>query len=85
MIPKPSPEVSGPIRARLDALRNRKAILDELIPCMERYAAFCVPASERSPTLRTLRPLESPTRLQESTTRSKHKEGAQESRLAGAA
>ena len=38
MSPKPSPEASGAILARLDALRNRKAMLDELIPRLERYA-----------------------------------------------
>jgi len=85
MIPKPSPEVSGAIRARLDALRNRKAVLDELIPCMERYAAFCVPPGERVPNLRTLRPRESSARLQALRTRSKTKDGPQESRLVGAA
>ncbi len=39
MIPKTSPEVSGAIRARLYALRNRKAMLDEAIASLERYAA----------------------------------------------
>lgn len=38
MSPKPSPEASGAILARLDALQNRKAVLDELICCLERYA-----------------------------------------------
>ena len=39
MISKTPPETSGSIRARLAYLRNRKMVIDELIVCLERYAA----------------------------------------------
>jgi hypothetical protein len=54
MIPKTSPGASGAIRARLDYLRNRKAILDELIACLERYAETVVPIGGRVPHLRAI-------------------------------
>jgi hypothetical protein len=41
---KTSPEVPGAIRARLARLRSRKAVLDELIQCMERYELYLSPA-----------------------------------------
>jgi len=44
MVPKTSPEAPGVIRARLVYLRSRKAALDELIHCMERYALYLSPA-----------------------------------------
>ena len=40
---KTSPEVPGAIRARLACLRSRKAALDELIQCMERYELYLAP------------------------------------------
>lgn len=40
MIRKTSPEAPGAIRARLAYLQNRKAALDELIHCMERYELY---------------------------------------------
>ena len=43
---KTSPEVPGAIRARLAYLRSRKAALDELIHCMERYALYLSPAGK---------------------------------------
>lgn len=51
MIPKTSsPETSGAIRARLADLRNRKAVLDQAIACLERYAIYCAPpGSEIAP------------------------------------
>ena len=33
-----SPEVAGAVQARLSYLRRRKAVLDELIRSLERYA-----------------------------------------------
>jgi hypothetical protein len=53
MSPKPSPEASGAILARLDALRNRKAVLDELIPCLERYAEATGLIADLAPRWRT--------------------------------
>ena len=44
MMRKTSPEAPGAIRARLAHLRSRKAALDELIHCMERYALYLSPA-----------------------------------------
>ena len=44
---KTSPEASGAIRARLAYLRSRKAALDELICCMERYELYLSPARKR--------------------------------------
>jgi hypothetical protein len=41
---KTSPEVPGAIRARLAYLRSRKAALDELIHCLERYELYLSPA-----------------------------------------
>ena len=41
---KPSPEAPGVIRARLAYLRRRKAALDELIHCLERYEVYLTPA-----------------------------------------
>ena len=41
---KTSPEAPGAIRARLAYLRSRKAALDELIHCMERYESYLSPA-----------------------------------------
>ncbi len=38
------PEAPGVIRARLAYLRSRKAALDELIHCMERYEMYLRPA-----------------------------------------
>lgn len=40
MIRKTSPEAPGAIRARLAYLRSRKAALDELIHCLERYELY---------------------------------------------
>jgi hypothetical protein len=50
MTRKTSPEVPGAIRARLAYLHSRKAALDELIHCMERYELYLSPA--RKPTTR---------------------------------
>lgn len=44
MTRKTSPEVSAAIRARLAYLHSRKAALDELIHCMERYQSYLSPA-----------------------------------------
>jgi hypothetical protein len=44
MTRKTSPEVPAAIRARLAYLRSRKAALDELIRCMERYQSYLSPA-----------------------------------------
>ena len=44
MTRKASPEVPAAIRARLAYLRGRKAALDELIHCMERYQSYLSPA-----------------------------------------
>jgi hypothetical protein len=49
MIPKTSPEVSGAIRTRLNDLRNRKAMLDEAIAVLERYAAYSRPPGAAAP------------------------------------
>ena len=46
MMRKTSPEVPGAIRASLAYLRSRKAALDELIQCMERYALYLSPAGK---------------------------------------
>jgi hypothetical protein len=50
MMHKTSPEAPGAIRARLAYLRSRKAALDELIDCMERYELYLSPA--RKPRVR---------------------------------
>ncbi len=39
MVKKSSPDTSGAIQARIAYLLNRRAALDELILCMERYTA----------------------------------------------
>jgi hypothetical protein len=52
MMPKTSPEAPGAIRARLAYLRSRKAALDELIRCMERYELNFSPAPQ--PAVRRL-------------------------------
>jgi hypothetical protein len=44
MTRKTSPEVPAAIRARLAYLHSRKAALDELIRCMERYQSYLSPA-----------------------------------------
>jgi len=44
MTRKTSPEVPAAIRARLAYLHSRKAALDELIHCMERYQSYLSPA-----------------------------------------
>ena len=44
MTRKASPEVPAAIRARLACLHSRKAALDELIHCMERYQSYLSPA-----------------------------------------
>jgi len=44
MTRKTSPEVPAAIRARLAYLHSRKAALDELIYCMERYQSYLSPA-----------------------------------------
>lgn len=44
MMRKTSPEAPGVIRARLAYLHSRKAALDELIHCMERYESYLSPA-----------------------------------------
>ena len=49
MCPKTSPETSGAIRARLTDLRNRKAVLDEAIASLERYAVYALPPGEVMP------------------------------------
>lgn len=43
---KTSPEAPGAIRARLAYLRRRKAALNELIHCMERYESYLSPACQ---------------------------------------
>jgi hypothetical protein len=48
MMRKTSPEALGAIRARLAYLRSRKAALDELIHCMERYESYLSPARKAS-------------------------------------
>jgi hypothetical protein len=49
MFPKTSPETSGAIRARLADLRNRKAVLDEVIASLERYAVYALPPGAAIP------------------------------------
>jgi hypothetical protein len=44
---KACPEAPGAIRARLAYLRSRKAALDELIQCMERYELCLSPARKQ--------------------------------------
>jgi hypothetical protein len=44
MTRKTSPEAPAAIRARLAYLHSRKAALDELIHCMERYQSYLSPA-----------------------------------------
>ena len=51
MTRKASPEVPAAIRARLAYLHSRKAALDELIRCMERYQSYLSPA-RKPPTRR---------------------------------
>jgi hypothetical protein len=46
MMRKTSPEAPGAIRARLAYLRSRKAVLDDLIQCMERYELYLSPARQ---------------------------------------
>jgi hypothetical protein len=46
MMRKTSPEAPGAIRARLAYLRSRKAALDDLIHCMERYESYLSPARQ---------------------------------------
>ena len=53
MTRKTSPEVPAAIRARLTYLHSRKAALDELIHCMERYQSYLSPA--RKPPTRPAR------------------------------
>jgi len=55
MMPKTSPQVSGAIRARLAYLHTRKAALDELIHCMERYELYASPGRKRARPRRTKR------------------------------
>ena len=44
MVPRPnSPETPGDIQAKLLYLRNRRAVLDDLIGCLERYAVHELP------------------------------------------
>jgi hypothetical protein len=50
MTRKTSPEAPGAIRARLAYLHSRKAALDELIHCMERYELYL--SSTRKPSNR---------------------------------
>ena len=42
MLSKYSPDTPGAIQRRLNDLRKRKAVLDELIACMERYHGYQV-------------------------------------------
>lgn len=42
MLSKYSPDTPGAIQRRLNDLRKRKAVLDELIACMERYQGYQV-------------------------------------------
>jgi hypothetical protein len=49
MIRKTSPEVPGAIRARLAYLHRRRAALDELIQCMERYQLYL--STSRKPSV----------------------------------
>jgi hypothetical protein len=48
MTRKTSPEVPAAIRARLAYLHSRKAALDELIYCMERYKSYLSPGRKPS-------------------------------------
>jgi hypothetical protein len=54
MVRKPPPGPSGAIRARLNYLRDRKVILDDLIVCLERYAQSTVLIPMRPPPERTV-------------------------------
>jgi len=52
MTRKTSPEVPAAIRARLAYLHSRKAALDELIRCMERYQSYLSFSPARKPPTR---------------------------------
>lgn len=56
MIHKSSPEVAGAVRARLAYLRRRKALLDDLIHSLERYAVYEMAPSEPHPKAEELGP-----------------------------
>ena len=49
MVPKHTPETPGVIQARLTQLRVRKAVLDDLIFCLERYSIYKFPELRRLP------------------------------------
>jgi len=60
MIRNTSPEAPGVIRARLAYLRSRKAALDELIHCTERYALFLSPADRPRARARLIKSVQEP-------------------------
>jgi len=41
MTEKSSPESPGAVQERLKYLKEKKAVLDEMIECLERYAVYC--------------------------------------------
>lgn len=45
----PLPETPGAVRAKLVHMRNKKAALDELILCMERYKVYQLPVARKRP------------------------------------
>jgi hypothetical protein len=47
MTSKYSPENSGAIQDRLVYLKEKKAVLDELIACLERYALYSMAPRDR--------------------------------------
>jgi len=58
MTRKTSPEVPGAIRARLAYLRRRRAALDKLIHCMERYELYVSRARKRRAAPRVMKSLD---------------------------
>jgi hypothetical protein len=51
MIAKHSPEFPGAIQDQLNYLKEKKAVLDELITCLERYSEYRIPQRGPKPAL----------------------------------
>jgi hypothetical protein len=56
MTHRSSPEVAGAVQARLAYLRRRKAVLDELIRSLERYAVPELTAMQVNEKTKEIRP-----------------------------